>query len=47
MVRFFNTYGAGEEFGTPSGFTPGRERIVKYGGAESLSRPTKEYDLDA
>ena len=41
-----NTYGAGE-FGMPSGFTPGREKIVNYGGQESKSRPTKEYDLDA
>ena len=41
-----NTYGAGE-FGMPSGFTPGRERIISYGGQESKSRPTKEYNLDA
>ena len=41
-----NTFDAGQ-FGTPSGFTPGREKIVNYGGKESKSRPTKEYNLDA
>jgi len=32
-------------FGMPSGFTPGREKIIKYGGAESKTRPVKEYDV--
>ena len=41
-----NTYDAGE-FGMPSSFTTGRERIIKYGGADSKHRPTKEYNLDA
>ena len=41
-----NIYDGGQ-FGTPSGFTPGRERIVNYGGQESKSRPSKEYNLDA
>ena len=31
----------------PSRVDLGRERIVKYGGAESASRPTKEYNVDA
>ena len=39
-----NTHDGGQ-FGIPSGFTPGRERIVNYGGQESKSRPTKEYDV--
>lgn len=39
-----NTYDSGQ-FGMPSGFTPGRERIVTYGGAESKNRPVKEYDV--
>ena len=38
---------AGMGFDTPSSFSPGRERIVKYGGAESKSKPIKEYNLDA
>ena len=41
-----NIHDAGQ-FEMPSGFTPGREKIVTYGGAESKSRPTKEYNLDA
>ena len=32
-------------FGTPSSFSPGRERIVNYGGQESASRPTKDYEV--
>ena len=39
-----NIYDSGQ-FGMPSGFTPGREKIIKYGGAESKNRPTKEYDV--
>jgi len=39
-----NIYDGGE-FGTPSGFTPGREKIINYGGQESKNRPIKEYDV--